>query len=324
MSFEGFTFPTGQTNAQLYQHCRNQTQQLRSILQQVAAGGDLTALQDQIAATQTQLDELQELFEIGGGEISPQFLAEHELITAGENIRGSLAQVSNRQLTLLESNAEATMRAAIEAHRGSTGLRTEVTVRDGLTQVLNAVMASLGVTGASLTELRQAVATGDAAAATYIQAASSQVAGNIAQIFITQSSVDGIAAQFGVAINLNGEVIGAVQLDGTPLGSNFTVAVDNFRVAKAGTTGGGSVPVFSIQTVGGVAKIAFVGDMIADGSIIARNIAAGSITADKIDVDELTAISANFGDATVTGQLTGGPTGKLIIDLTLGRIRALA
>ena len=66
-------------------------------------------------------------------------------------------------------------------------------------------------------------------------------------------------------------------------GSSFTVAADYFKVSKIGTTGGTAVPVFSMQTVGGVPKLALRGDMNADGSIIARHIAAGSITADKIN-----------------------------------------
>lgn len=61
-------------------------------------------------------------------------------------------------------------------------------------------------------------------------------------------------------------------------------------------------------------RMALRGDMIVDGSITAR----------ALDVITLSAISSNIGDATFTGIMRGGPGGKLIIDLTSGRIRGTA
>jgi len=280
VSFENVPFPTGQSNQQLYAWGTNLTSQLRRILQAVSTGGG-----GDISDLEQAVQELQNVTQ----PLTPQFYSEHELITAGEDVRNSLAEVASRQQTQLELNAQATIKAAIEAHRGSTGIRTQVTVNEGVAQVLNEVMASLGVTGASLTELRQAIATGDAASTSYIIAAASQVAGNIAEIQIIASSVDGIASRFGVMLNSQNEVIGAIQLDGTPAGSTFTVAVDQFRVSKAGTAGGDAVPVFAIQTVGGTPKIALVGDMIADGTITARHISVGSLSAISADIGTVTA-----------------------------------
>lgn len=297
MSFENVPFPTGQSNQQLHAWGTNLTTQLRRILQAVSTGGG-----GDISDLEQAVQELQNVTQ----PLTPQFYSEHELITAGEDVRNSLAEVASRQQTQLELNAQATIKAAIEAHRGSTGIRTQVTVNEGVAQVLNEVMASLGVTGASLTELRQAIATGDAASTSYIIAAASQVAGNIAEIQIIASSVDGIATQFGVMLNSQGEVIGAIQLDGTPAGSTFTVAVDTFRVSKAGTPGGGSVPVFAIQTVGGTPKIALVGDLIADGAITARSISVAS----------LSAISGNIGTVT-TGRIQNAAN-TTYLDLNTG------
>lgn len=315
MSFEAIPFPTGQSNQHLYNWGTNLAANLRQILASVAGGdADLTELQAAITSLQEDVTAL----ETATGNLTPQFFSEHDLITAGSDVRNSMAEIADRQRTQLEQNAVATIKAAIEAHRGSTGIRTQVTVNEGVAQVLNSVMAALGVTGADLTELRQAIATGDAASSSYILSASSQVAGNIAEIQIIASSVDGIATRFGVVLNNQGEVTGAIQLDGTPAGSTFTVAVDTFRVAQADEVGGESVPVFAIQTVDGVAKIAFVGDMLADGSITARTISAGAITADKLDVDALSAITADLG--TVTAGLIRNTANTLRFDLSNMRL----
>ena len=126
-------------------------------------------------------------------------------------------------------------------------------------------------------------------------------------------SVDGVHTRFAVNLNAQNEVIGFIRLDGGVTGSNFTVAADNFYISKVGTAGGAAIPVFAIQTVDGVAKIAFRGDMYADGTIIARHIAAGTITADKLSVTSLSALSANLG--TVTAGLIRNAADTLRFDL---------
>lgn len=299
MSFENIPFPTGQTNQQLYSWGANLSTQLRRILQEVASGedGDITELQQAVEDLQATTEPL-----------TPQFYSEHALITASANVRNSLAEVANRQATQLEQNAAATIKAAIEAHRASTGIRTQLSVNNGFAEQITSLTASVGVTEANVTALTQVVADGDQALATQIGTVETTVAGNTASIEEVSTSVDGIATRYGVYLNAQNEVIGAIQLDGTPLGSTFTVAVDNFRVSKAGETGGDAVPIFAIQTVGETAKIALVADMFADGSITARS----------LDVETLSAISANIG--TVTAGLIRDAADDIRFDLDNMRI----
>jgi hypothetical protein len=162
---------------------------------------------------------------------------------------------------------------------------------------------------------------GDEALAADITTLTTSVNGNTSQITVLAASIDGIEGRFGVAINLNGEVVGLIQLDGTPSGSTFTVVADKFQVAQRDVSGGSPVPVFTIANVSGTAKLVFRGDMIGDGAIIARAIAAESITADKvaanaitadkIDVTDLAAVSGTLGSVT-TGRIQS-PDGKLDI-----------
>lgn len=268
-----------------------------------------------MATLQAEVDAIQLELETGTA-LTDQQLYELSLVTAQESILGSIAELSKRTKARREENADATIAAAINANRANVGLSTEVRVRNeadlALAQQITTVNAAIGVTNANVTSLTQAVADGDSALATQINTVTSQVAGNTASISVLTSSVDGVLTRFAVTLNANNEITGFIQLDGSVTGSNFIVAVDNFQVAKVGTTGGDAVPVFQISTVAGVAKLTLRGDMIADGTIIARAIAAGSITADKIAVSSLSALSANIG--TVTAGIIRNPANTAVFD----------
>jgi hypothetical protein len=117
------------------------------------------------------------------------------------------------------------------------------------------------------------------------------------------ATVDGkFAAAWAVTLDVNNYVAGIKALDdGTT--ASFTISADIFAIAKAGVSGGTATPVFTVATVGGTTKLALRGDMIADGTI----------TAQAMDVVHLTAITASFGTATVSGALTS-QNGKMVID----------
>ncbi len=325
MSYEGFQFPTGQTNAQLYQHCRQQTTQLRAILQQLTGGADtdLTAILADIASLQADVIALQG----AGGSLTVQQAFELSLVTDVDSVFGSLAELRLREQTSRENEADATILAAINANKANVGITNEVRVRNeadlALAQQITAVNATLGVTNANVTTLTQAVATGDQALGAQISTVTSQVAGNTASISVLTTSVNGVNTRFAVQLNNQNEVTGFIRLDGGQSGSAFTVAADNFFVSKVGTGGGAAVPVFAISTVSGNAKLALRGDMITDGSISARTIAAGAVTADKIvagavtadkvAVNALSAFTANLG--TVTAGLIRDANDTLRFDL---------
>ena len=315
MGYEAIPFPTGQTPAALYAHASNLSTQLRRILKEVSGPiADLTALEADVA----DLDARVAILEAAGGAgLTPQQQFELSLTTATSEVLGGFGHLLERLQTVQEQEADAVLLATIQAHKANTGVNTEVRVRAeetlALAQRIDTADAALGVTNANVTALTTAVATGDSALASQINSLSSTVAGNTASIQILTQSVDGYSTRFAVMMSAQNEVIGFISLDGDVQGSSFTVAADYFKVSKIGTTGGTAVPVFSMQTVGGVPKLALRGDMNADGSIIARHIAAGSITADKIDVTSLSALTANLG--TVTAGLIQNVAATLKFDL---------
>jgi hypothetical protein len=127
-----------------------------------------------------------------------------------------------------------------------------------------------------------------------------------------QGDVANIKAEWAVEINGNGQVIGLVKLDSIDAQATFTVVADKFIVANP-TASNDTVQVFVVGQVDGQGTVGIDGNLLVDGTILARSIAAGTITADKIDVDALSAISADIG--TVTAGRLQSADGKFIIDM---------
>ena len=98
------------------------------------------------------------------------------------------------------------------------------------------------------------------------------------------ATLDGYAAaSWGVAVDINGSVVGYIRIDGDASSSTFTVNANNFLVTFPGSTGGAPIPVWAISNVNGVAKIVWRGDMVGDGSLLARMIGAGQVNAVHIE-----------------------------------------
>lgn len=312
-----FPYPRGQTAQQLYQALKTLVDVLN---RQSSDGGTLPpgvqsaldAINTSLAALQSQVDGI-----VANGDLTPQQAFELGLVTRADEIFGSYTALVAKQQTQMQQNADATMLAAIQASKANTGVRTTVRVMNeqnmALAEQINQVSASLGVTNSNVTSLTQAVADGDSSLGAQITEVSSQVAGNTASITVLIQSVDGVQNSFGVQVNSQGEIIDIFRLDGTPQGTGAVFNVDNFKIGKAGTSGGNAVNAFAIDYVGGVPQIALRGQVIADGLILARMIQAGAITADKISATSLSAISANLG--TVTAGLIRNAAGTLLFDL---------
>lgn len=102
------------------------------------------------------------------------------------------------------------------------------------------------------------------------------------------NDVAAIQAQWGVAINGNGQLIGLVRLNSVDAFSTFTVVADKFRVAHP-TSAGTTITAFVIGQVDGVSTVGINGNLIIDGSILARHLTVGSLSAINADIGECTA-----------------------------------
>lgn len=116
------------------------------------------------------------------------------------------------------------------------------------------------------------------------------------------SEMGTLSARWGVAINSGGQVIGLVQLDGSPTESTFTVVADKLLVAHP-TSAGTTVQAFVVGLVDGVSTVGINGNLVVDGTILARH----------LEVASLSSITANIG--TVTAGKLQSVDGAMVIDL---------
>lgn len=326
VSADGSVFipPTGSSNTQLLQSFRQLVATLNRRAQEATSTDQ--SIEEQLAALQALIDSaadqistiLSALEDIeSNGGLTEQQAYILSLVTAVDTHLGSLSNAVFDTIARSNASAEAAIRSMLSGLQNRASINVEQVVRksetEALVQQTTTLEAGLNSANASIVIEQIARTNGDAALAESVSTLTTTVNGNTAQIMVLVSSIDGLEGRFGIAINLNGEVVGLVQLDGTPAGSNFTVLADNFKVGKTGATGGTPVPVFAISNVNGSPKLAFRGDMYADGDILARHIAANQVTANHISVANLAALSANLG--TVTAGTIQNPAGTLIFDL---------
>ena len=102
-------------------------------------------------------------------------------------------------------------------------------------------------------------------------------------------NLDGYAAaSYAIVLDVNGYATGFELFNGGASYSFARFSVDYFQVAKPGVSGGSPTTVFEISTIDGVAGIAFKGNLIADGAIVARTVATDAIVANNITAGAIT------------------------------------
>lgn len=171
---------------------------------------------------------------------------------------------------------------ALESVAGSVNARVEEAIRIAR----EAAAAALGAVSTQGRQLRQVRSQGD---------------GTTLSVTEILESVDGIHGRWGIAIDVDGRVVGLVNLDGSNQGSQFTVLADKFVV---GNPGDPSITPFVVSPEGIVLDGVFVKD--------------GSVTAAKVNVSALSAITADVGE--VTAGLMRSADNLMRIDLDAGTI----
>lgn len=118
----------------------------------------------------------------------------------------------------------------------------------------------------------------------------------------TASALGGVLAKYAVKVDAKGHVIGFELINDGTVGS-FVILADKFLIAKPDGSGTPK-QVLILGTVNGASALGLDGNLIVDGSIVARSIVANSITADRIYPKTLTAVQ--IADLAVdTLQLAG-------------------
>ena len=126
-------------------------------------------------------------------------------------------------------------------------------------------------------------ASADTAIASSITTVSTTVGGLSTTVTSHTSSLNGLNAQWGISIDVNGKVIGLTRLDGGATGSTFTVLADKFIVRHPTTTT--DIQAFIIGLVNGTSTVGINGNLMVDGSI----------TADALNFNTLTEAAPDAG-----------------------------
>ena len=280
-----YTYPRSASPNDLYTSLRTLVDQMRRVraedytqaqqLEDVAAeiGADLKA-------------------QIESGNLSPDAAFDLMISAISASIFGPATASANAAWAQANALMASRLKTALQSYVQTASLNVEQTIRQSETESLaseiTTLTASLGTTNAAITTEATARVNGDSANAALISTVQTQANGNSAAITTVQSSIDGIEARWGVVINLNGQVTGLVQLDGTASGSVFTVVADKFIVAHPSSPAT-TIAAFVIGLVNGVSTIGINGNLLVDGSILARTIAAGAITTNKLAAGAVTA-----------------------------------
>ena len=203
---------------------------------------------------------------------------------------------SQTQLDNLRDNLNKLGDEVSEATQVSTQNRLELFGQnEQRIKEINSLVAKTNSTNASVTTLSEAFATEQTAVANQFTQVQTSVDGNTASVTQLQSSVDGIEAQYAIALDVNGDVIGYIQLSGVGGVSDFSVVANNFKVAHPNS--GTPISIFTATLDGESNPILQV-----NGYVQAENINGTNIT------------GININGSVITGALFQSPGGGITID----------
>lgn len=291
--------------------------------------GDVADLQDAQATTDATLVTIQsDIDGLSTAGLTEQQLFELSLTTRSNEVFGAAQQISDDALQWAQAQSEALLEAAVQTYQNRASISVEQRVRNSetvnLASQITTLTSSLATTNATVSTNQttvagqisalsaqdatlasaitagdatnaSAIATGDAANASSITALAATVTtvqtqanGNTTSISTIQSSLNGTQARWGVVINANGQVTGLIRLDGGSTGSTFTVVADKFVVAHPSSPGTTQV-VFVAGSINGVSGVGINGNVLIDGSILARHLSVGTLSAIAADLGTVTA-----------------------------------
>lgn len=174
------------------------------------------------------------------------------------------------------------------------------------------IVASSDRAAAEISRVEQVAVDAEAAVANLEETVGAEFGPVKAQVIINTSAIatiDGYAAsQWSVLTDVNGNVAGLVLFNEGASKTSFDVIANAFRVCWPGVAGGDHVPVFTIANVNGSAKLALRGDMLVDGTIVARMVQAGAITAVAIEAGSINTTKLAVNSVDINALIAGAAT----------------
>lgn len=267
MSASDVQLPRGKTGDSLYLWAQSLVNSLRrrdvrlETVETVTTEVE-TDNEDTLAAMVTYAGEVQDLITDAGGVAQSVYDQYAAAAAAGH------AKLADHYLTQAANKVEQSVRIAddeVAAERTDT------------------LAAYLAGTGATIETIETAVANGDTAIATRIDTVETQAGGNSAAIQTITSSAGGTDANFALIATSNGQIKAGFNMSTGTQESNITFISDKFIIAQVGAPGTLITP-FVVGMVNGVSTVGISGNLVVDGSILARHIAVASLSAISGDI----------------------------------------
>lgn len=148
---------------------------------------------------------------------------------------------------------------------------TEVAPGETLANRLSALSTADANASAAILSEQNARIAGDTALAADISTLTTTVNNNTATVTSFATSINGLQARYGVALDVNGYITGFVQNNDGQTGS-FTVRADTFSIVASNGTG--LITPFSVTAEG----VRINGNLVVNGSIQTAQLAANSVT----------------------------------------------
>lgn len=232
-------------------------------------------------------------------------------------VEGSVTSLSAQVLT--ESSARVSGDAALASTLSLLGAKnggnTAFVLNESTVQLtggvalgtrLSGIDTTIGNVNAAVVAEQSARATADNALSTSISTVSTNLGGLTSTVSTLSSSVNGIAARYGVSLDVNGYVTGFVQNNNGSTG-DFTILADKFRVVTPGNT---PRTVFDVDATGVTmnGNVKINGALLINGTVTTGGLAANAATAGTSAFTDASAnITTTWQDmASCTLTMTGG------------------
>lgn len=254
--------------------------------------GTLNTRIDKIESMETQMALLQAA---SSQDVQEMLTALQDEQTA--RISGDAAEATARQGLATQVRGSYT---GTDVAQVTTGLiyserQARTTADSALASQISTLTASLNNTNAAIVTEQTTRASADTAIASSVTTLQTTVESNTASIQQHTSTINGLSAQWYLKTDVNGYVSGfGMANDGAT--SSFIINADKFAVVKPGSPAGATSKIpFVVGTVNGASTVGIDGQLVVDGTILARSIAASAVTANKIAAGAVTAnkVAAN-------------------------------
>ena len=260
-----------------------------------------------------------------------EILAQQVLLIGGQTVTTATAINEETVIRATQDEALAQQILTMGATLGNdiaAAIQQEQTTRanadSALAQDVSLVGSFVGdAVSLLLAELSSRV-TATGAIAEYIQTIQTSLNGNVASVQQLMSSVDGLSGKYTVKVDVNGYVSGfglaSSANNGSPT-SEFILLVDKFKVV---TPGKNPVVPFAVGNVNGVSTVGVNGQMVIDGSILARSIQTDGLqVGTNISVKNGAIAIGRVGAAGPVAwqnatQMAGKPAGLYLTDQYMG------